>query len=205
MATQLRTTDAYRLPYRLTADQVERMIDTGIIPEGDDLELVGGVLYKMVKKEPHNYSVGRAAQELRHLLPGGMHVREEKSLRHGKRSLPEPDVAIVAGPATVYRPRPRRSPRFCSSSRSATTLTRLTTIRNFAATPLPGCRFTGSSTCTAEALRCSPSRPARAPWPNSQQPFPTRWASASRLFFKGITCERSMSPISSLRPRRANE
>ncbi len=106
MATQLRTTDAYRLPYRLTADQVERMIDTGIIPEGDDLELVGGVLYKMVKKEPHNYSVGRAAQELRHLLPGGMHVREEKSLRHGKRSLPEPDVAIVAGSPKVYRPRP---------------------------------------------------------------------------------------------------
>jgi len=60
MSTQLRKTDAGRRPYRLTADQLERMLEAGIIPQGDDLELIGGVLYKMVKKEPHNFAVARS-------------------------------------------------------------------------------------------------------------------------------------------------
>ncbi len=106
MPTQLRKTDAGRRPYRLTADQVERMLEAGIIPEGDDLELIGGVLYKMVKKEPHNFAVGQVAEALRRLLPAGFHVREEKSLRQGKRSLPEPDVVVAAGRSGDYHPQP---------------------------------------------------------------------------------------------------
>src|SRR5271166_5814282 len=106
MSTQLRKTDAGRRPYRLTADQLERMLEAGIIPEGDDLELIGGVLYKMVKKEPHNFAVGQVAEALRRLLPTGFHVREEKSLRQGKRSLPEPDVVVAVGRSADYRPQP---------------------------------------------------------------------------------------------------
>ncbi len=33
MSTQLHKTDAGRRPYRLNADQVERMLEAGIIPE----------------------------------------------------------------------------------------------------------------------------------------------------------------------------
>jgi len=106
MSTQLRKTDAGRRPYRLTAEQVERMLEAGIIPERDDLELIGGVLYKMVKQEPHNFAVGQVAESLRRLLPTGFHVREEKSLRQGKRSLPEPDVVVAVGRSGDYRPRP---------------------------------------------------------------------------------------------------
>ncbi len=106
MSTQLRKTDAGRRPYRLTVNQVERMIEAGIIPEGDDLELMEGILYKMVKKEPHNFAVGQVAEALRRMLPDTFHVREEKSLRQGKRSLPEPDVAVVPGRSTDYRPQP---------------------------------------------------------------------------------------------------
>jgi len=106
MSTQLRKTDAGRRPYRLTADQLERMLEAGIIPEGDDLELIGGVLYKMVKKEPHNFAVGQVAEALRRLLPTGIHVREEKSLRQDKRSLPEPDVVVAVGRSGDYRPQP---------------------------------------------------------------------------------------------------
>ena len=106
MSTQLRKTDAGRRPYHLTADQLERMIEAGIIPEGDDLELIGGVLYKMVKKEPHNFAVGQVAEALRRLLPTGFHVREEKSLRQDKRSLPEPDVVVAVGRSGDYRPQP---------------------------------------------------------------------------------------------------
>lgn len=106
MSTQLRKTDAGRRPYRLTVDQLERMIEAGIIPEGDDLELMEGILYKMVKKEPHNFTVGQVAEALRRMLSDNFHVREEKSLRQGKRSLPEPDVVVVAGRSADFRPQP---------------------------------------------------------------------------------------------------
>jgi len=106
MSTRLQATDSGRLRYRLSAAQVEAMIENGIIPEGVDLELVGGILYKMVKKEAHNYTVGRIAEALRNLLPEGFLVREEKSLRHGRRSLPEPDVIIAPGRSGEFRPQP---------------------------------------------------------------------------------------------------
>jgi Uma2 family endonuclease len=82
------------------------MIEAGVIPDNDDLELLGGVLYKMVKKEDHNFAVGQVAESLRQILPDGYHVREEKSLRHGKRGLPEPDVVVASGRAKDYRPQP---------------------------------------------------------------------------------------------------
>jgi Uma2 family endonuclease len=106
MSTQLRETDSGRRPYRLTAAQVEAMIEAGAIPEGQDLELLGGVLYRMVKKERHNFAVGQTADALRRILPEGYHVREEKSLRHGKHGLPEPDVVVAEGRPGEYHPRP---------------------------------------------------------------------------------------------------
>ncbi len=106
MATDVRTIDACHRPYRLTAAQFEGMIEAGLLSENDDLELLGGILYKMVKKEDHNFSVGQTAESLRRILPDNFHVREEKSLRHGKKSLPEPDVAVVSGRSSDYRPQP---------------------------------------------------------------------------------------------------
>ena len=50
MATEVRTIDACHRPYRLTAAQFEGMIEAGLISENDDLELLGGILYKMVKE-----------------------------------------------------------------------------------------------------------------------------------------------------------
>ena len=60
----------------------------------------------MVKKEDHNFTVGQTAESLRRILPEQFHVREEKSLRHGKKSVPEPDVAVVSGRSSDYRPQP---------------------------------------------------------------------------------------------------
>jgi len=106
MATRTQSIDSGRRPYRFLVKQFERMIETGAIPEGDDVELIRGRLYRMVKKEPHNFAVGRAAELLRRLLPAGFHVREEKSLRHDRRTLLEPDVVIARGGADEYRPEP---------------------------------------------------------------------------------------------------
>ena len=97
--------DRGRAVYRLTGEQALRMIDAGIIPDGVDVELWDGVLYTMTKHEPHNFSVGVTADALRAVLPAGFHVREEKSVRHGLDSLPQPDVAVVRGPWRSYQTR----------------------------------------------------------------------------------------------------
>ena len=106
MATRTQSIDSGRRPYRFTAEQFERMIETGAIPDGDDVELIRGRLYRRVKKEPHNFAVGRAAELLRRLLPDGFHVREEKSLRHDGRTLSEPHVVVARGGSAEYRPLP---------------------------------------------------------------------------------------------------
>ena len=63
-----------RKVYRLTADQVFRMIECGILPEGGNIELWDGVLYKMTKDETHNAVVGEIADRLRPLIPSSHHV-----------------------------------------------------------------------------------------------------------------------------------
>ena len=89
-------TDAGRVPYRFTAAQVLKMSD-GEVFGGDDVELWDGVVYKMLKGELHNAIVGRTAELIRPLVPGGYHLREEKSSSSRDDTLPEPDVAVCRG------------------------------------------------------------------------------------------------------------
>lgn len=93
----VRTKDLGRAVYRLTGAQVFRMIEAGIIPDGVDVELWNGVLYRMTKYEPHNFVVGQTGDLLRPLLPPGYYLREEKSSRYGEYHLPEPDLAVARG------------------------------------------------------------------------------------------------------------
>jgi Uma2 family endonuclease len=100
------TTKAGWKPYRLTVRQFLAMIDAGIFPHDGHVELLGGLLIQMmVKGDPHDFTLGEVAGELRRLIPDGWIVREDKSLRLGPRSRPEPDVAIVRGPSRQYRKR----------------------------------------------------------------------------------------------------
>jgi Uma2 family endonuclease len=98
------------VPYRLTARQFEQMIDAGVFRDEDHVELLGGLLVDtMVKKDPHNFSVGELAQAFRDLLTPDWIVREEKSVILGRFWRPEPDVAVARGPRDRYRSRaPRR-------------------------------------------------------------------------------------------------
>jgi len=87
MATRTQSIDSGRRPYRFLVKQFERMIETGAIPEGDDVELIRGRLYRMVKKEPHNFAVGRAAELLRRLLPpASTFARRSRCGTTGERS-----------------------------------------------------------------------------------------------------------------------
>ena len=67
---------------------------------------MGGILVEqMTKGTPHDYSLGVLGDHLRALLVGEWIVREDKSLRLGPRSRPEPDLAVVAGPLSLYKQR----------------------------------------------------------------------------------------------------
>lgn len=90
--------------YLLTCGQVLRMVEAGILPEGEKIELLDGVLYKMTKGELHNAIVGAVADALRRVTPEGFLVREEKSSYADEGSLPEPDVAVCQGPRFAYLP-----------------------------------------------------------------------------------------------------
>ncbi|OJW22227.1 MAG: hypothetical protein BGO49_19605 [Planctomycetales bacterium 71-10] len=116
--------DAGRRPYRFTADQLWKMVDAGVFPEGH-FELVRGRIYRMTKHGPHSFAVGEIAERLRSILPPGFHVREEKALEHDDRSLPEPDVAVVRGDRSDFRTANPKSSRaaliveVCASTRRA--------------------------------------------------------------------------------------
>jgi hypothetical protein len=120
MATRQKTSaairDRGRIPYRFTAAQVQKMIEAGVLAEGDDVELWDGVLYKMVKGELHHFIASQVADALRRLAPAGYHVREEKSSAFGERSLPEPDVALCRGQKGDYLPHPPQLARLAPSS-----------------------------------------------------------------------------------------
>lgn len=96
-----------RRPYRFTADQVLRMVEAGIIPDDQDVELLDGVLYLRTKGELHNAIVDVLAAALRGLVPPGYRVREEKSSTAADaHSLPEPDVMVFHGGPWDFLPKP---------------------------------------------------------------------------------------------------
>lgn len=97
-----RAADAGRRPYRFSVGQFWRLLDSGIIPESH-VELVRGRIYRMTRHEPHNFSTRRAARLLEALLPQGLYVRKEESMRHEDSSVLEPDVAVVPGSADAFQ------------------------------------------------------------------------------------------------------
>jgi hypothetical protein len=101
-----RRRDPWRSPYRFTAEQVLRMVEHGILPEGGNVELWDGILYQMTKGELHNGITSAIADALRRVTPADYHVREEKSCSYSDDSLPEPDVAVCRGTKWSTMPKP---------------------------------------------------------------------------------------------------
>ncbi len=83
----------------LTADEVMRMVEAGILSEDEPVELLHGVLTeKSVKSPPHEAVKSRLIKWLAaHASAGGHEVRVEASIVVPDRtSLPEPDISVVA-------------------------------------------------------------------------------------------------------------
>ena len=84
--------------YRLTVPQFDRMIDDGIIPEADRVELVEGlVVTKSGRNRPHVQAGVRGLRLLSSLISAGWHVRKEDPIVASDWSKPEPDLAVVRG------------------------------------------------------------------------------------------------------------
>lgn len=85
------------------------MIETGVLTENDRVELLDGqIVAKMTHNPPHDAAVDLTQSEVAAVLPSGWRVRVQSAITLA-RSEPEPDVAVVRGPARRYvrsHPRP---------------------------------------------------------------------------------------------------
>ncbi len=59
MAMQTQSVSSGLVPYRISVRQFVKMIDANIFPEGDHVELLGGVLVAMTKNDAHDFIVNQ--------------------------------------------------------------------------------------------------------------------------------------------------
>ncbi|HZW33154.1 MAG TPA: Uma2 family endonuclease [Isosphaeraceae bacterium] len=97
--------------YRVTLEQYEAMVDTGIFTGRDRVHLINGFLAaKMTENDPHATADLLCGDELERVIPPGWHVRPGKPIRipsPGRDSKPEPDRSVARGHVRDYS---RRSP-----------------------------------------------------------------------------------------------
>jgi Uma2 family endonuclease len=92
--------------YRLSLDQYEAMVTSGVITKRDRLELIEGVLIAKMTKGPRHSAVAvHLGELLRGILPKDLHVRLEQPVRIPESSEPEPDLAVVRGASLDYQVR----------------------------------------------------------------------------------------------------
>jgi Uma2 family endonuclease len=82
--------------FRFTVDQFYQLSEMGLF--GDrHVELIEGVIYEMTSKPPHALAVELIDQLIRIPFGQGFRVRCQLLLDRGRRSMPEPDFAILPG------------------------------------------------------------------------------------------------------------
>ena len=100
--TQTAPTDPVA-PARWTAEQYLALVDEGVLGPDDRVELLEGVIVSMAPHDvPHASGVCRVDDALHRALGDRAVVRVQLSLVLGKRSVPEPDAAVVAGRIPDY-------------------------------------------------------------------------------------------------------
>ena len=107
VATEPRLTlDHFEVPTlpvrRFTVEEYGRMVETGVIAEGEDFELLEGwIVPKMTTNPSHAITVMLGHEALQAQTPAGWHVRNQSSTRTPD-SVPEPDLAVVRGVIRDY-------------------------------------------------------------------------------------------------------
>jgi Uma2 family endonuclease len=88
--------------FRVSVAKYLSMCELGTLTESDKVELIDGILVKkMSRNAPHDSAISRLQFLLFVLLQSSRVVRTQSALIL-PRSVPEPDLAVVAGPAARY-------------------------------------------------------------------------------------------------------
>jgi Uma2 family endonuclease len=88
--------------YRLTVEQYHRMIDSAILTKYDRVELLEGwMVAKMTHNPPHDVTISLLQGEFATRVSATWLVRVQSAITTND-SEPEPDVAVVRGPARRY-------------------------------------------------------------------------------------------------------
>jgi Uma2 family endonuclease len=90
---------------RFTVDEYHRLLAAGILPDGENTELLAGIIVPhMTRNAPHDGTLALTEEEIRNRLPPGWSLRGQLALTTAD-SEPEPDVAVVRGKARDYTAR----------------------------------------------------------------------------------------------------
>jgi Uma2 family endonuclease len=90
------------MTYAFTYDQVVKMVEHEILPEGSRVELIkGAIVEKRAESPRHASTADHIAALLRGLYLKEM-VRTTKPLFISNHTVPEPDIAVIRGPASQY-------------------------------------------------------------------------------------------------------
>lgn len=95
--------DPPRKHRHFTADEVLRMVETGILGEDEPLELLEGELVVVSPQGPEHQTVTeRLRRRLEAIYGDGFHARSHSTVQASGDSLPEPDVAVLRGQVDDY-------------------------------------------------------------------------------------------------------
>ena len=95
-------------PFRMSIEQYEKLVDSGVFTKRDKLQLINGILVaKLTQNDPHCTADTLCRDALMRLVPSCWHVRSDKPVRLPPGSKPEPDQCVVRGSVRDYT---RQSP-----------------------------------------------------------------------------------------------
>jgi Uma2 family endonuclease len=97
-------------PKRWTVAEYHHMLDSGLLKDGDPVELLEGWLVtKMTRNAPHEQAVDLGQNVFRAILPAEWRLRVQTAVTLGD-SEPEPDLVIIRNPIGRYANRLPGSP-----------------------------------------------------------------------------------------------
>ncbi len=105
------TTTSSTVPYYLqqstfrkfTLAEYHKMIETGVLLDGDPYELLEGhLVHKMSRGIPHDRAIQALTKRFYRIMPPGWDVRGQCAITLPSGSEPEPDCALVRGDENTY-------------------------------------------------------------------------------------------------------
>ena len=90
--------------FRFTVEQTYQLHELGFFDDRH-VQLLEGVLYELTMLPPHAIATQLAWRVIQAIFNHDCHARHQLPIDLGRRSLPEPDIAVVAGAIRDYAER----------------------------------------------------------------------------------------------------